>query len=58
MVQQKYEYIRPNEWPEGAELTKRDIWRGLRQNTTVHGIPNLTRAKGRQTLNIIAHTYP
>ena len=46
MVQQMYEYIRPSEWPEDAELTRWDIWRGRRENTTVHGIPNLTRAQG------------
>ena len=42
----RYVFVTPSTLPHEYEVTQVDLWRGLKEVTTAHGIPHVTRAKG------------
>ena len=43
----KYVYVTPSTLPEDFDVTKYDLWEGLKEVTSAHGIPHVTKARGK-----------
>ena len=46
----KYQYMQPSTLPDDCDVTHHDIWLGLKEVTSAHGIPHVTRARGESAL--------
>ena len=44
----KYVYVTQSTLPEDFDVTRYDLWEGLKEVTSAHGIPHVTKARGKQ----------
>ncbi len=51
----KYYFLTPTDFPDSAQpyVKKLDIWEGLKEQTTAHGIPHVTQARGEFITHLI-----